>query len=115
MGDRAFASATETIRRNSRSAHRLHRTASTSTWRARGKRHNPALNAIVVWQVDQAREERAPAPPPMLPLRAASVWGNRCTGIPMTVKEIVSTLRACRRPFGNPLLEGQYRHRQPPL
>jgi len=35
----------------------------------------PALNAMVVWQVEHARERAAP---PMLPSRAVSA-GDRCT------------------------------------
>jgi hypothetical protein len=42
---------------------------------ARAERHNPALNAIVVWQVDH--RENAPAPP--MPLSHAASAGDRCT------------------------------------
>ena len=41
---------------------------------ARADRHNPALNAIIVWQIDQARERAAPLMPPS---RAASA-GDCC-------------------------------------
>src|SRR6202040_3217130 len=54
MGDRAFASATE-LSDEIRDRH-IGCVELLDFYLARAERHNPALNAIVVWQVDQARE-----------------------------------------------------------
>jgi len=54
MGDRAFASATE-LSDEIRDRH-IRCVELLDFYLARAERHNPALNAIVVWQVDQARE-----------------------------------------------------------
>src|SRR6266853_1175285 len=65
---------------------------------ARADRHNPALNAIVVWQIDQARERARAAD-------AALVRGERwgpLHGIPMTVKESFN-VAGLPTTFGNPL------------
>jgi len=73
MDDRAFASATwlsDEIRDR-----RIGCVELLDFYLARAERHNPALNAIVVWQVEQA--ENVPAPP-MQPSRGASA-GDRCT------------------------------------
>jgi amidase len=50
---------------------------------ARAERHNPALNAIVAWQVDKARERARAAD---AALARGEVWGP-LHGLPMTVKE----------------------------
>jgi amidase len=50
---------------------------------ARAERHNPALNAIVAWQVDKARERARAAD---AALARGEVWGP-LHGVPMTVKE----------------------------
>src|ERR1700693_5334019 len=50
---------------------------------ARAERYNPALNAIVAWQIDQARERAAAAD---AALSRGEVWGP-LHGVPMTVKE----------------------------
>jgi amidase len=50
---------------------------------ARAERHNPALNAIIGWQVDQARQRAREAD---TALARRQVWGP-LHGIPMTVKE----------------------------
>src|SRR5947207_3970376 len=50
---------------------------------ARAERYNPALNAIVAWQVDPARERARSAD---AALARGEVWGP-LHGIPMTVKE----------------------------
>src|SRR5260370_38060233 len=49
----------------------------------RGKRYNPALNAIVAWQVEPARERARAAD---AALARGEIWGP-LHGIPMTVKE----------------------------
>ena len=54
MGDRAFASATELT--NQIRDRRIGCVELLDFYLARAERHNPTLNAIVVWQVDQARE-----------------------------------------------------------
>jgi len=51
---------------------------------ARAERHNPALNAIVV--CSSTRRENAPRRS-MAALARGRALGDRCTGIPMTVKE----------------------------
>ena len=51
MGDRAFASATE-LSDEIRDRH-IGCVELLDFYLARAERHNPALNAIVVWQVDQ--------------------------------------------------------------
>ena len=51
MGDRAFASATE-LSDEIRDRH-IGCIELLDFYLARAERHNPALNAIVVWQVDQ--------------------------------------------------------------
>src|SRR5438874_2721350 len=50
---------------------------------ARAERYNPALNAIVAWQVDRARERARAAD---AALARGEVWGP-LHGVPMTVKE----------------------------
>ena len=75
MENRAFASATELLAEIR--DRRIGCVELLDFYLARAERHNPALNAIVVWQVDQARDENALAPQ-MPPSRAASA-GDRCT------------------------------------
>lgn len=50
---------------------------------ARAERHNPALNAIVAWQVERARERAEAAD---AALSRGEIWGP-LHGVPMTVKE----------------------------
>jgi len=50
---------------------------------ARAERHNPALNAIVAWQIDGARDRARAAD---AALAWGEVWGP-LHGVPMTVKE----------------------------
>ncbi|MBV9585196.1 MAG: amidase [Alphaproteobacteria bacterium] len=50
---------------------------------ARAERYNPALNAIVAWQVDKAREGARAAD---AALARGEIWGP-LHGVPMTVKE----------------------------
>ena len=90
MNDRAFASATELT--NEIRDRRIGCVELLDFYLARAERHNPRLNAIVVWQVDQARERARAAD---AALARGERWGP-LHGIPMTVKESF-TLRACRR------------------
>ena len=81
MDDRAFASATELT--NEIRDRRIGCVELLDFYLARADRHNPALNAIVVWQVDQARERAHAAD---AALARGERWGP-LHGIPMTVKE----------------------------
>ena len=81
MGDRAFASATE-LSDEIRDRH-IGCVELLDFYLARAERHNPALNAIVVWQVDQARERARAAD---AALARGERWGP-LHGISMTVKE----------------------------
>jgi amidase len=65
---------------------------------ARAERYNPALNAIVVWQVEQARERARAAD---AALGRGECWGP-LHGIPMTVKESFN-VAGLPTTFGNPL------------
>src|SRR4029077_3985595 len=65
---------------------------------ARAERHNSALNAIVVWQVEQARERARAAD---AALSRNERWGP-LHGIPMTVKESFN-VAGLPTTFGNPL------------
>jgi amidase len=65
---------------------------------ARVERHNPALNAVVVWQVEQARERARAAD---AALARGERWGP-LHGIPMTVKESFN-VAGLPTTFGNPL------------
>ena len=105
MEDRAFASATE-LSDEIRDRH-IGCVELLDFYLARAERHNPALNAIVVWQVDQARE-RARAADAALARRER--WGP-LHGISMTVEEIVQRYGPADDVWQS-ALEGQYRHRQ---
>ncbi|HKS89919.1 MAG TPA: amidase family protein, partial [Stellaceae bacterium] len=50
---------------------------------ARAERHNPGINAVVAWQIDQARERASAAD---AALARGDIWGP-LHGVPMTVKE----------------------------
>ena len=65
---------------------------------ARAERHNPALNAVIVWQVDAARQRARDAD---AALAKGEVWGP-LHGIPMTVKESFN-VAGLPTTFGNPL------------
>ena len=96
MDNRAFASATE-LSAEIRDG-RIGCVELLDFYLARAERHNPALNAIVVWQVDQARERARAAD-------AALARGERSGplhGIPMTVKELFN-VAGLPTTFGNPL------------
>ena len=85
MDDRAFASATE-LSAEIRDR-RIGCVELLDFYLARAERHNPALNAIVVWQVDHARERARAAGPDLLQQTAWQVelpryapWGRGCRG-----------------------------------
>ena len=65
---------------------------------ARAERLNPALNAIIAWQIDAARQRARDAD---MALAKGEVWGP-LHGIPMTVKESFN-LAGLPTTFGNPL------------
>ena len=64
----------------------------------RAARHNPSLNAIVVWKVDQARERARAAD---AALARGERWGP-LHGIPMTVKESFNVANLPTT-FGSPI------------
>ena len=96
MNDRAFASATE-LSEEIRDR-RIGCVELLDFYLARAERHNPALNAIVVWQVDQARDRARAAD---AALARGECWGP-LHGIPMTVKESFN-VAGLPTTFGNPL------------
>jgi amidase len=65
---------------------------------ARAERHNPALNAIIAWQIDAARQRARDADAALI---RGEVWGP-LHGIPMTVKESFN-VSGLPTTFGNPL------------
>ncbi len=65
---------------------------------ARAQRHNATLNAIVVWQVDDARQRARDADAALV---KGEVWGP-LHGIPMTVKELFN-VTGLPTTFGAPL------------
>jgi amidase len=65
---------------------------------ARAERYNPALNAIIAWQVERARERARAADDA---LARGEVWGP-LHGVPMTVKESFN-LAGLPTTWGNPL------------
>jgi amidase len=67
---------------------------------ARAERHNPALNAIVAWQVDAARERARAAD---AALARGEIWGP-LHGVPMTVKESFN-VTGMPSTWGNPALK----------
>ena len=96
MDDRVFASATE-LAAEIRDR-RIGCIELLDFYLARAERHNPALNAIVVRQVDQARERARAAD---AALARGERWGP-LHGIPMTVKELFD-VAGLPTTFGNPL------------
>jgi amidase len=96
MDDRAFASATDlsaAIRER-----RIGCLELLDYYLARSERHNPGLNAIVVWQVEQARERARAADAALV---RGELWGP-LHGVPMTVKESFN-VAGLPTTFGNPL------------
>ncbi|HEY2539025.1 MAG TPA: amidase family protein, partial [Stellaceae bacterium] len=65
---------------------------------ARAEQHNPALNAIIVWHIDAARQRARHAD---AALAKGETWGP-LHGIPMTVKESFN-VADLPTTFGNPL------------
>ena len=96
MDDRAFASATQLA--NDIRDRRTGCVELLDFYLARAERHNPALNAIVVWQLEQARERARAAD---AALARGDRWGP-LHGIPMTVKESFN-VAGLPTTFGNPL------------
>ena len=96
MDDRAFASATELS--GEIGDRRIGCVELLDFYLARAERHNPGLNAIVVWQVEQARERARAAD---AALARDERWGP-LHGIPMTVKESFN-VAGLPTTFGNPL------------
>ena len=81
MDERAFASATQLA--GEIRDRRIGCLELLDLFIARAERHNSALNAIVAWQVDKARERARAAD---AALARGEVWGP-LHGLPMTVKE----------------------------
>ena len=96
MDDRAFASATQLA--NEIRDRRIGCVELLDFYLARAERHNPALNAIVVLQLEQARERARAAD---AALARGERWGP-LHGIPMTVKESFN-VAGLPTTFGNPL------------
>ena len=96
MGDRAFASATELT--SEIRERRIGCVELLDFHLARAEQHDPTLNAIVVWQVDQARERARAAD---AALARGERWGP-LHGIPMTVKESFN-VAGLPTTFGNAL------------
>jgi amidase len=65
---------------------------------ARAEQHNPKLNAIIVWQIDKARDRARAADEA---LAKGQRWGP-LHGVPMTVKESFN-LAGLPTTFGNPV------------
>ena len=96
MKDRAFASATE-LSAEIRDR-RIGCLELLEFYLARVEQHNPALNAIILTQAEQARERARAAD---AALARGERWGP-LHGIPMTVKESFN-LAGLPTTFGNPL------------
>ena len=96
MDDRAFASATELA--SDILDRRIGCAELLDFYLVRAQRHNPALNAIIVWQAEQARERARAAD---AALARGERWGP-LHGIPMTVKESFN-VSGLPTTFGNPL------------
>jgi len=96
MEDRAFASATQLA--GEIRDRRIGSLELLDFFVARAERHNPALNAVVAWQVDQARERARAAD---AALARGEIWGP-LHGVPMTVKESFN-LAGLPSTWGNPV------------
>ena len=68
---------------------------------SRARQHNPALNAVVTWDEERARERAAQAD---AALARGEVWGP-LHGVPFTVKDAFSTA-GLRTTSGHPELAG---------
>jgi amidase len=96
MDDRAFASAIQLS--NEIRERRIGCVELLDFYLARAERHNPALNAIVVWQIGQARDRARAAD---AALARGECWGP-LHGVPMTVKESFN-VAGLPTTFGNPI------------
>src|ERR1700757_603648 len=96
MDNRAFASATELA--NQILDRRIGCVELLDLYLARADRHNPAMNAIVAWKMNKARELARAAD---AALARDERWGP-LHGIPMTVKESFN-VAGLPTTFGNPL------------
>jgi amidase len=96
VNNRAFASATELS--DEIRDRRIGCVELLDFYLARAERHNSGLNAIVVWQVDQARARARAAD---AALARGERWGP-LHGVPMTVKESFN-VAGLPTTFGNPL------------
>jgi amidase len=95
MDDHAFASATSLA-----AAIRDRRVGCVELldlYLARAERFNPALNAVIAWQVDEARARARKAD---AALAKGELWGP-LHGVPMTVKESYN-VKGLKTTFGNP-------------
>jgi amidase len=96
MDERAFSSATE-LSKEIRDR-RIGCLELLDFYLARAERYNPALNAIVVWQIEQARARARAADAAWA---RGECWGP-LHGVPMTVKESFN-ITGLLTTFGNPL------------
>jgi amidase len=96
MDERAFSSATE-LSKEIRDR-RIGCLELLDFYLARAERYNPALNAIVVWQIEQARDRARAADAAWA---RGECWGP-LHGVPMTVKESFN-ITGLLTTFGNPL------------
>ena len=96
MQDRAFSSATELS--GQLRDRRLGCLELLDFYLARAERYNPELNAIIVWQIDHARERARAAD---AALARGERWGP-LHGLPMTVKESFN-VAGLPTTFGTPL------------
>jgi len=96
MDERAFSSATE-LSKEIRDRH-IGCLELLDFYLARAERYNPALNAIVVWQIEQARDRARAADAAWA---HGECWGP-LHGVPMTVKESFN-ITGLPTTFGNPL------------
>src|SRR5579884_2998421 len=95
MEDRAFASATQLA--GEIRDRRVGCLELLDFYVARAERHNPALNAIVAWQVEKSRERARAAD---AALARGGLWGP-LHGVPMTVKESFN-IEGLPTTWGNP-------------
>ncbi len=65
---------------------------------ARAEKFNPALNAVIAWQVDAARDRARAAD---AALAKGEIWGP-LHGVPMTVKESYN-IKGLPTTYGNPV------------
>src|SRR5436309_3198030 len=95
MDERAFASATRLA--GEIRDRRIGCLELLDLYLARAERYNPALNAVVAWQIDRARDRASAAD---AALARGEMWGP-LHGIPMTVKESFN-VEGLPSTWGNP-------------